>query len=189
MSEKQEISLSAFWSSYEAIRRIIDRMTLGLNILGTALIVMLVILINSDIIGRTVFEAAISGVPEMVSLSIVAIVFLQIAQTVVVGRLTRSDALISVAARKWPRFHRILEACFNLLSAGLLVILFSASLPLFEKSWKKQTFIGSIGDFTAPVWPVKFLILVGCVALIFQFLLAAIGVFKPEGGQETSVKK
>jgi len=165
---------SALWSSFEAIRRLIDLVTAGLNMLGTVLILLLVILINSDVIGRAVFGAPVSGVPEMVSLSIVAIVFLQIAQTVGVGRLTRSDALLSVVARKWPRLRKILESVFNLAAAGLLMVLFWSSLSLFEKSWRTQTFIGSIGDFTAPVWPVKLIILIGCIALVLQFLLGAI---------------
>ena len=64
----------------ETVQRIIDRITMGLNVLGTLLIVALMILINSDVIGRQVFLSPISGVPEMVSLSIVAIVFLQVGQ-------------------------------------------------------------------------------------------------------------
>ena len=158
----------------------IDFLTRALNMLGTALIILLVVLINSDVVGRAFFGAPVSGVPEMVSLSIVAIVFLQIAQTVVVGRLTRSDALLNVVARKWPRIRQALEVVFNLLAAGMLIILFSSSVSLFEKSWRKQTFIGSIGDFTAPVWPVKFLILVGCTALALQFILSAIKALMPQ---------
>jgi TRAP-type C4-dicarboxylate transport system permease small subunit len=177
---------SALWSSFEAIRRIVDLITLGLNMLGTVLILLLVILINSDVVGRAVFGAPVSGVPEMVSLSIVAIVFLQIAQTVGVGRLTRSDALLGVLERKLPRIRQILESLFNLLSAGLLIILFSSSLSLFEKSWRKQTFIGSVGDFTAPVWPVKLIILIGCIALVAQFLLGAVKAFLPREQQAGS---
>jgi TRAP-type C4-dicarboxylate transport system permease small subunit len=180
MSQNNQQPSSALWSSFDTIRRMIDYLTLGLNMLGTVLIILLVVLINSDVVGRAFFGAPVSGVPEMVSLSIVAIVFLQIAQTVVVGRLTRSDALLNVVARKWPRVRQAMEVVFNLLAAGLLIILFSSSVSLFEKSWRKQTFIGSIGDFTAPVWPVKLLILVGCAALVLQFTLSAIKALMPQ---------
>jgi len=166
----------------------IDGVTRGLNMLGTVLILLLVVLINSDVVGRSLFGHPVSGVPEMVSLSIVAIVFLQIGQTVVVGRLTRSDALLTIIARKWPRVRQGMELVFNLMAAALLAILFSSSLSLFEKSWRKQTFIGSIGDFTAPVWPVKLLILVGCAVLVLQFLLSAIKVFLPEELQDKPVQ-
>ncbi len=171
---------SALWSSFDTTRRIIDFLTKVLNMLGTGLILLLVLLINSDVVGRALFGAPVSGVPEMVSLSIVAIVFLQIAQTVSVGRLTRSDALLGVVARRWPRLRQVFESVYNLLSAGLLIILFSSSLGLFEKSWRKQTFVGSVGDFTAPVWPVKLIILIGCAALVLQFALGAVKAFLPE---------
>jgi len=157
----------------------VDLVTMGLNMLGTTLIMLLVILINSDVIGRAVFGAPISGVPELVTLSIVAIVFLQIAQTVVAGRLTRSDALLGFVARRWPRLHKTIESLFNLLAAGLLAVLLSASLPLFEKSWDRGTFIGSVGNFTAPVWPVKLIIVIGCAVLVTQFVLGAIKAWLP----------
>ena len=188
MSDKQDQQPSALWSLFAITRRMIDGVTRGLNMLGTVLILLLVVLINSDVVGRSLFGHPASGVPEMVSLSIVAIVFLQIGQTVVVGRLTRSDALLTIIARKWPRVRQGMELVFNLMAAALLAILFSSSLSLFEKSWRKQTFIGSIGDFTAPVWPVKLLILVGCAVLVLQFLLSAIKVFLPEELQDKPVQ-
>ena len=165
---------------------LISALTQGLNMLGTLLILLLVVLINSDVFGRTVFGAPISGVPEMVSLSIVAIVFLQISQTVAVGRLTRSDALLNYVGRKWPVLRRAIEVVFNLAAAGLLMILFSASYPFLIKAWKKDTFIGSVGDFTAPVWPVKLIIVIGCGVLVLQFLLAALKAIKaPADDPET----
>ena len=180
---------SAFWSLFEAIRRTVDAITIVLNMLGTVLILLLVLLINSDVIGRAVFGAPVSGVPEMVSLSIVAIVFLQISQTVGVGRLTRSDALLNILKHKWPRTRQIIEIFFNLASAALVAVLLSASLPLFEKSWRKQTFVGSVGDFTAPVWPVKLIILIGCTVLIAQFLLGAAQALMPEKAETSPLKR
>ena len=66
----------------------------ALNIAGTLLIVAVMLLVNADVIGRGAFDAPVSGVPEMVSMSIVAIVFLQIAQTFRTGRLTRTELLL-----------------------------------------------------------------------------------------------
>jgi hypothetical protein len=34
-------------------------------------------------------------------------------------------------------------------------------------------YVGAEGDFKAPVWPVKLIILIGCVAAGIQFLLMA----------------
>lgn len=51
----------------------LHRVTQALNAMGTLLIIGLMLLINSDIIGRTGFDAPLRGVTELVSLSIVGI--------------------------------------------------------------------------------------------------------------------
>lgn len=158
----------------ETVQRIIDRITMGLNVLGTLLILVLMILINSDVIGRQVFLSPVSGVPEMVSLSIVAIVFLQVGQAFRMGRFTRTDALINALERSVPRIRALLELVYC--AAGFFVIaaLLSASYPLFIKAWDRNTFVGTVGDFIAPIWPVKLIILVGCAALLMQLAMAGI---------------
>ena len=47
----------------------------------------------------------------------------------------------------------------------------SSTWPLFERSWRRGDFVGAIGDFTAPTWPVKGIIMVGCSVLILQFVV------------------
>ncbi|MCG7497966.1 TRAP transporter small permease [Vibrio sp. Of7-15] len=145
-----------------------------LNTIGSLLIVMLVILVNTDVIGRSVFGAPLSGVPEIVSLSIAAIVFLQVAYTVQQGKLTRSDALLTMVGKRFPKLKLMVEALFNMIAAILVAVLFSVSYPFFLKAWSKNTFVGSIGDFTAPIWPIKLIIMVGCAALFCQFLMGCI---------------
>lgn len=159
---------------FHAAERLIDRLTMALNVIGTLLIVALMVLINSDVIGRGVFLTPISGVPEIVSMSIVAIVFLQVAQAFRMGRFTRTDAMISLLERRAPRLRSLLELLFC--GAGLFIIwvLFSASYPLFTKAWDRGTFVGTVGDFIAPIWPVKLVVLIGCAALFLQLLMAAI---------------
>lgn len=158
---------------FRALRRAVDLVTGGLNVAGTLLILALMVLVNADVIGRGAFSAPISGVPEMVSMSIVAIVFLQIAQTFRKGRLTRAEALLSPLGQRAPRLRLVLELLFAVAAAALIWVLFSASLPLFEKAWVRGTYEGTVGDFTAPIWPVKLIILVGCAALWVQLVLSA----------------
>ena len=49
-----------------------------LNGIGTLWILGLLILINADVFGRNIFHAPIDGVIEMIEISMIAIVFLQI---------------------------------------------------------------------------------------------------------------
>lgn len=155
-------------------RFVIDSVTQFLNVIGTLLIVAIMILVNVDVIGRGAFNAPVSGVPELVSMSIVAIVFLQIAQTFRMGRITRTEALLGTIDRHAPRLREMVEVVFCFLALFLMWELLKASWPLFLSSWTRNTYEGTIGSFTAPIWPVKLAILVGCVALIVQLVFAAI---------------
>ena len=170
----------------KALRQIIDHITAGLNVIGTLLIVAIMVLINADVIGRGFFNLPISGVPEMVSMSIVAIVFLQVAQAFRMGRLTRTEALLNILEKRSTKARALVELIF---SAGALVLmwqLLTASWPLFVKSWVRNTFEGTIGDFTAPIWPVKLIILIGCTALMVQLVMLAISSISVLAGHTPS---
>lgn len=156
------------------IRAGIDHFSAILNVLGTLLIIGLVILVNADVAGRTFFLAPISGVPEIVSMSIVAIVFLQVAQAFRMGRFTRTDAFLSIAARRWPRLRAAAELVYGLAALALVWFLLAASYPMFRREWDRGTYVGTVGDFTFPAWPAKFIIVVGCVALILQLAVTVI---------------
>jgi len=162
---------SGFPAMFAASAHLIDRFTMALNVVGTLIIVALMILICADVIGRSLFDLPISGVPELVSLSIVAIVFLQAGQAFKMGRMTRSEAFMNFLARRFPKIQAILEMAFSIAGIFVIAALFQSSLPLFQKAWIKGTFVGTIGDFIAPVWPVKLIILIGCTALLLQLIL------------------
>lgn len=150
--------------------RLLDWVTQGANILGTMLIVGLVLIICIDVIGRETAGVPLPGVPEMVSLSIVAIVFLQVPQALKAGRLTRSDGLISLLHLRMPRFASKLETLFELLGALVVGMIIFAHWPILTKAIAKGEFVGSVGNFTFPTWPVKLAILAGATLLLLQFL-------------------
>ncbi len=157
------------------LRRGVDAITQGLNVAGTLLIVAVMFLVNADVIGRGAFDLPISGVPEMVSMSIVAIVFLQIAQTFRMGRMTRTELLLGGLERRSPRTRQALEVVFSLAAIALVWQIITASWPLFRKAWERGTYEGTIGDFIAPIWPVKLIIIIGCAALLVQLVLHGMG--------------
>lgn len=150
--------------------RWLDVLTQVANVCGSLLISGLVLLIGADVFSRNMFNAPISGVPEMVTLSIVAIVFLQAPQALKVGRMTRSDALIGLLERRAPRVVQGLETLYDLLGMVVVGAILYATWPIFMRAWTRSEFVGAAGDFTAPVWPVKLMILVGGCLLVLQFL-------------------
>lgn len=167
-------AIQRFGRFLAVVERVAGFISMALNIIGTFLILAIMVLINADVIGRGVLNMPISGVPEIVSLSIVAIVFLQISQAARMGRLPRTEVLLNSLQHRSPRLRDLLEMLFNLGAAFIIWVLLATSYPLFIKAWSRNTYIGAIGDFTAPVWPVKLIILVGCGCLILQFVLVAL---------------
>jgi TRAP-type C4-dicarboxylate transport system permease small subunit len=165
-----------------------DIVTSTMNSIGTAWVFILLIIINLDIFSRFLFNSPIRGVPEIVSLSIVALVFMQIAHTLKVGRLTRSETLLNFLKGKFPRVAAVLEGIFHLVGAGLFAVLIQGSYSMFTKAWTIDEYVGAEGDFMAPVWPLKLIILIGSAVAVIQFLLLAFDDFKKLGNGTLSRK-
>ena len=68
------------------ISRLFSKLVAGLNSIGTVIIFAMMIIINVDVFSRFLFNAPFDGVTELVELSIVAIVFLQLGDAVRCGR-------------------------------------------------------------------------------------------------------
>ena len=91
------------------------------NIMGTILIIFIMIIVNADVIGRELFLMPIAGVPMMVSMSIVAIVFLQTPQTFNRGRLTQNVSILNAIGRRTPLVKLLLDITYSI--AAFLLIL------------------------------------------------------------------
>ncbi|MBN1237019.1 MAG: TRAP transporter large permease subunit [Gammaproteobacteria bacterium] len=130
----------------------------------------LTFLICADIVGRTVFDSPIRGVTEIVSLSLVASVFLQLAYAVRQRRITRADVLIGKLESEAPasaaRWHSALAA------AGCLLFVLTAvgAWPDFVRSFRTEEFAGVEGIFTITVWPIKGILVFGAVIVAIEFL-------------------
>ena len=142
----------------------------GLNSVGTVLIFAMVVMINMDVFSRFLFNAPIDGVTELVQLSIVAIVFLQLGDAVRTGRLIRSDGLYSRLQKNHPRFAHYLGALFDIAGATFFVTIIIGGFPRFVDAWQRGYFVGNKGIFVAPVWPVRLILVIGALTVVFVFL-------------------
>jgi C4-dicarboxylate transporter, DctM subunit len=160
------------------VMAVFDAVVTVMNALGTGWIFVIMVLINTDVFMRKFFNAPISGVPLIIELSIIAIVFLQITAALRGGRLTRSDVLIGRLLEKRPQLGFSLQAIYHATGAILMGLLYFYSAPLFGKSLRRGTLAGLEGDFTLPIWPLKLLILVGSVMCCIQFVRHVFGDFR-----------
>ena len=159
---------------FSKIEQFFNFITQSFNIIGTILIIFIMIIVNADVIGRELFLRPIAGVPMMVSMSIVAIVFMQTPQTFNRGRLTQNVAILNAIGRRTPLVKLLLDITYSIAAFFLILQIFKSTYPLFIKSWVRNTYEGTIGDFTAPIWPIKFVILLGCFLLMVQIMLFGI---------------
>ena len=161
----------SFPKLFEKTEMFSNSVTQTCNVAGTFLIIFVMVIVNIDVIGRELFLVPVAGVPMMVSMSIVAIVFLQTPQTFKEGRLTQNSAILDSIGKKSPVTKLSIEIIFSAAAFYLILQIFLATVPLLKKAWVRNTYEGTIGDFTAPIWPIKLIILLGCVLLMFQIFL------------------
>ena len=140
---------------------------------GTAFIFMQMLLICSDITGRYVFNRPIAGVSEMIELTIVAIVFLQLPNTIATGSLVRSDAVFTALTRSRPRVAKVMDIFFSIVGVAVLSIIAYGIWFKLALAIARNHFTGSPGVFTAPIWPALLCIFVGSAWGALNFLLIA----------------
>lgn len=162
--------------SYDLVFRIFDRITVLMSMIGTAAILFIMVLITADVVGRAFFGHPIHGVPEIVSMLILSIVFLQIANTLLRGRMTRADGFLLLVRSKSPRAAGLLDALMHVAGFGVVAILVHAFYPLFMRSYGRNEMVGTVGQFLAPVWPSYLVVLIGAIALCAAFALRALGI-------------
>ncbi len=152
---------------------LLDRSLTSLNALGSLWIFFIMILVNADVFGRNLFLAPIDGVNEIIELSLVGIVFLQLGDATRRGRLTRSDGFLNLIARRKPQVGRFMALIFDMLGAFFMGLILLGSLPILLESWQGDFYEGQEGVFTVPVWPVNLVVVIGSVLTALLFLRLA----------------
>ena len=155
------------------LQRIFSAVVAGLNGIGTIWIFVLMLIVNVDIFSRFLLNAPIQGVTEIVELSIVGIVFLQVSDAVRHGRLTRSDGLYLRFCARHPIAGHIGGLLFDLLGAAFFIILLLGSTPRLIEAYQQGYFAGNEGLFIVPVWPIRLIVVTGCCVVAIQFLVLA----------------
>ena len=159
--------------SEHLVTRAFSGLVVGLNGIGTVWIFVLMIVVNVDILARFLFNAPIQGVTEIVELSIVGIVFLQISDAVRRGRLTRSDGLYRRFSERHPRLGHSAGIVFDLLGAAFFVALLCGGVPRLMEAWQRGYFAGNEGLFVVPIWPIRLILVIGSAVVTLQFLALA----------------
>lgn len=146
------------------------RFTAALNAIATLWIFFLMFLMTGDVIGRVLFNYPITGTPELVKISIVAIVFLQMPHTLLTNRHIRSDIIMD---RVSPRNALLLQLMACVAGGLIFLFIFIASWPTTVTSWKLLEFEGE-GALRVPVYPIRSIILLGSLLTSIIFSIQAV---------------
>ncbi len=144
-----------------------------LNAAGSAWTVVLMLLICIDVVARAALNHPIRGVSEIVGMSLVACVFLQLPHILATGRLTRVELFIDPFTDRHPPQGHLLQLLYHLIGTTVMILILVASVPRFLEVWRTSDYVGSKAHFTAPMWPVQLMIIVGTTFTVIQFLLIA----------------
>jgi TRAP-type C4-dicarboxylate transport system permease small subunit len=147
--------------------------TQALNIVGTVLILMMAVAVNADIFGRNAFNRPIAGVLEFIGLSIVAIVFLQIANTLRERRHVSNDVFILMLAATRPRLAAAFHTVFDTVGMALMVAIVVYVWPIVIEAYRGGYYAGTAEVIEIPLWPFTAVVVVGASTTAVQFTIDA----------------
>ena len=152
------------------VARINDWIARALLTVAAVLAFSLCFLVCADVIGRVVFNSPVKGTPEIVSFSIVMILWLQAAYAIRSGGMIWVDALHTHLPARAQRGCEVFGA---LLGIAFFALICWGSIDPALYAWRSNEFEGE-GALRVPVWPARFLVAIGSFLAAFNYLLLAI---------------
>lgn len=146
-----------------------------LNAIASIWVFILMLIIGYDVLGRYFFNSPLSGTPEIAANSIVAIAWLHFPYVLMKKRHINTN----VISRKFsPRLRKVISVMGNTAGVIIFTILLKSAWPLFTKSFTSGEWEGVAGGFHVPIAPIRFLLIVGSLALAGEYLRQLIAELK-----------
>jgi TRAP-type C4-dicarboxylate transport system permease small subunit len=135
---------------------------------AASLAFLLSFLVVADVVGRTVFSSPVKGTPEIVSMSIVIICFLQASYAIRSGGMLHVDVIPAMLP---PRLREALAALGCLLGVAFFGVVLYGGLDPFSHAWSSNEYEGE-GALRIPTWPARFAVLLGAGLAALDYALA-----------------
>ena len=161
---------------------LLDKSIQYLNAAGVVWVFALMFLICADIVARTMFDNPIAGVTEMVSMSLVATVFMQLPHAVRSGRLTRTEFLIDYLESSSPAAASGFKCLALVCGASIFGLVALGTWPDLRVAVQTSEFVGVEGIYTMSIWPVRLFIVVGSLLAALSCCLEIV-VGPPDGSE------
>lgn len=146
----------------------------SLNIIGAIWVFLIMLLITVDVVGRAFFNSPLFGVPEIVKISVVGLVWCQMAHTLKIGAHLRSTILLD---RMPPVAQRTIEIISCILGAVMFALIVYSGWDNMIESWRIGEFEGE-EPVRVPTAPIRTLVLIGATLTALQFLIMLADVIR-----------
>lgn len=150
--------------------RLNDWIARALLTIAAVLAFLLSFVVCADVLGRDLFGRPLQGTKELVEISIVIILWLQAAYAIRSGGMIWVDA---VHSRLPLRVRGALDVLGALLGIAFFGLVCWGSIDPALYAWTSNEFEGE-GALRIPVWPARFLVVLGSFLAAFNYLLLAI---------------
>jgi TRAP-type C4-dicarboxylate transport system permease small subunit len=150
--------------------RLNDWIARALLVVAATLAFLLCFLVCADVIGRVVFNNPVKGTPEIVSFSIVVILWLQASYAIRSGGMIWVDAVHTHLPNGVQRGCELLGA---LLGVAFFALVCWGSVDHTLYAWSSNEFEGE-GALRVPVWPARFMVTLGSFLATFNYLLIVV---------------
>ena len=152
----------------DGLNRVSEIVSKSLMVVAALWAFVLAFYILVDVIARNL-NVPIEGTSEIVTNSIVVVVFLQLAYCVHIRGMLRADFLLQLMG---PRLTRVLDIVGFLLCALFFGSIVYGSVDGAWQAWVTGHFEGD-GALRVPTWPARFAVVLGCSLATANYLLLA----------------
>lgn len=149
------------------LNRFADWVTKACMVAAAIWAFVLCFLVVADVSGRVLFNSPVKGTPEIISLSIVIICFLQAGYAIRSGGMLNVDTLI---VHLKPRAQSLLAAWGALIGVLFFGLICYGTLDGAAHAWNSGEYEGE-GALRVPVWPAKFIIVMGTALASLSYIL------------------
>lgn len=140
------------------------------SIAATLSICLTLLLICTDILGRSLFGFAIQGAAEVSEYLLVVLAFLGLGYAQLTGTHVKVEILLS---RFSARFQKIVDTLILLLVTAFFIVMTWQIGKEAYKAWQSKIFHWGM-VWLLPTWPKSFIAFIGSVFLIISFLIQLI---------------
>lgn len=162
------------------VERIVGSFARALNIISAVWLASIALLILYDVVGREAFASPFHGTNEIVSNSVLSILFLQLPLSI----LTRSSLRTTIIYGHASVLGKgLIDAASYLMAGALFLVIAVGSWPNMIEAWAIGEQEGS-GIINIPVYPIRTLVVfVSIVGVAVCALLVYQSLFHPENAE------